>query len=356
MEQARNFNINVTTGTMLRAVLIGLLLVALYYLRELVVLLLTSVVLASSIEPLTRLLLRFKIPRVASVISVFAAIIAAVIFVFYFFLPPLLDDVAGLISYVPKLFAPGSIIGDVLSPYFDFASSVGNFKATVTAKDISSVIRGSLFGSSGILTTAGIVFHGLTQVILVIVISFYLAVQERGIEKFLRIVTPVRQEKYVIDLWNRSQRKIGLWMQGQIILGLLIGVLVYLGLSILGVPYAFLLALLSAFMELIPLFGGLLAMIPGIMVAFAQDGVTSGLIVWAFYLIVHQFENHLLYPLVVNKVVGVPPLLVIISLIIGFAFAGFWGLLLAVPVASAVMEFVNDSEKERAKMIKTITL
>jgi predicted PurR-regulated permease PerM len=63
------------------------------------------------------------------------------------------------------------------------------------------------------------------------------------------------------------------------------------------------------------------------------------------YIIMQQFENHLIYPLVVRKIVGVPPLLVILSLIIGWNLAGFLGIVLAVPVATMLMELVNDWEK-----------
>ena len=83
--------------------------------------------------------------------------------------------------------------------------------------------------SAGAFRAASAVFGGVFQMLLIIIISFSLSVQERGIENFLRIVTPAREEGYVIDLWRRSQAKIGKWMQGQLMLGVFVGVLVYLG-------------------------------------------------------------------------------------------------------------------------------
>jgi predicted PurR-regulated permease PerM len=179
------------------------------------------------------------------------------------------------------------------------------------------------------------------------VFSFYFAVQETGIDDFLRLVTPVEHEQYVVSLWRRSQDKIGKWMQGQLLLGLIVGVLLYLGLVILGVPYALLLAVLAAIFELIPVFGQILAALPAIAVAFGDGGVTAALLVLGLYLIVQQFESNLIYPLVVKKIVGVPPLLVILALLIGAKLAGFLGILLSVPIAAALQEFINDIQKKK---------
>jgi predicted PurR-regulated permease PerM len=72
------------------------------------------------------------------------------------------------------------------------------------------------------------------------------------------------------------------------------------------------------------------------------------LIVLVLYIFIQQFENHLFYPLVVKKIVGIPALFVIIALIIGAKLAGFLGILLAVPAAAVIMEILNDIEKNKA--------
>jgi len=89
--------------------------------------------------------------------------------------------------------------------------------------------------------------------------------------------------------------------------------------------------------------------VPAVLLGFLMDGggVTTGVMVALFYVIIQQFENHLIYPLVVRKVVGVPPILVILALIIGIKIAGFLGIILAVPAAAALMELANDIQKEK---------
>src|SRR3990167_4515381 len=193
-----------------------------------------------------------------------------------------------------------------------------NFKEIIreTALALEESIQSFLAAiSTGVFSFGSALFGGAFSFVLLVVISFYLSVQEHGIENFLRIVTPLEHEAYILDLWQRSQRKIGRWLQGQILLGVLVGVIVFLGLTILGVKYAILLAILTATFEVIPVFGPVMAAIPAIAVAFVQKPIL-GLMVLGLYVIVQQFENHLIYPLVVRKTVGVPPLLVVLSLAI----------------------------------------
>jgi len=82
-----------------------------------------------------------------------------------------------------------------------------------------------------------------------------------------------------------------------------------------------------------------------VLLVFGASGFTDALIVAGLYLVIHQFENNLLYPLVVRKIVGISPILVILALVIGLKLAGVLGAILAVPIAAALMEFVHDIEK-----------
>lgn len=339
----KNLVIEITSGTIFKALLIIGLFALLYLLSDLVLVLLTAVVIASAIEPITQWLLNYRIPRVIAVIAIYFALVVLLFGIFYFFIPPLLSDLSGVLVTVSNL-ADSISISNPFGVNFFGTGDIGQSFSTLPLQDTVSNVR-DLF-SGNIFQGISTIFGGLLSFILIIVFSFYFAVQERGIEDFLRIVTPLAHEKYAIGLWKRSQRKIGQWMQGQLLLGLIVGVLSYLGLAILGVKHALLLALLAAMFELIPLFGPVLAAIPAVIFGFL-DSVTLGLMVLGLYVIIQQFENHLIYPLVVRKVVGVSPIVVIISLIIGAKIAGFLGILLAVPVAAALIEFTDDIQRRK---------
>lgn len=334
----QHISINITTATVLKTIVVILSFVLLYFLRDLVLVILTAVVIASAIEPLTKWFTQRKVPRTAAVISIYLATSILIIGTFFLIFPPLLDDMVSILSSSSDYFVPTKMWGPV-----------GDLSSNFSLKEIITEFRDSITTATGsILQTLVTIFGGVINFVLIVVLSFYLAVQEKGIENFLRIVIPVNQEDYIIDLWKRTQKKIGRWMQGQLILMAIIGVLVYLGLTILGIKYAFVLALLAGLTEIIPVFGPIIAAIPAVSLGFV-DSASLGFIIAGLYVIIQQFENHLIYPLVVKKVVGVPPIVVILALVIGAKLAGFLGIILSVPLATAVMELVNDIEKGKKR-------
>lgn len=336
----------ITTGTIVKTLALVALAGLLFYLRDLVLVVLTAVVIASAIEPAARWFTRHRIPRIMAVLFVYLIFLGLFFGFFYFFVPPVLSETASFMSALP------SYIEGVNNEFgtFDQAPILGaaGMSGVLSVGEIVAQVRALLSDlSTNAFSAVSVVFGGVFSFILIFVFSFYFAVQDTGIDDFLRVVTPRKHQKYMVDLWRRSQYKIGLWMQGQLLLALIVGVLVYLGLTILGVKYALVLAIIAALFELIPVFGPILSAVPATIVGFADGGVTLGILVVALYIIIQQFENHLIYPLVVTKVVGVPPLLVILALIVGAQLAGFLGIILAVPFAAALQEVVRDLEKRR---------
>ena len=335
--------ISITTGTIVKTALIGIGLFLLYYLRELVLVVLTAVVISSACEPAVRFFMRARIPRLVAVILLYLIIFIFLFGMFYFFLPTVLNDLRGFVGALPEYLNAASSVVAVEDFAFLFGLAPDVAPADIFTHINQNLSLANVFGSS--FSAAATVLGSIFSLILIIVFSFYFTVAETGVDDFLRVIAPQKYQPYLLNLWFRARHKIGLWMQGQVLLGVIVGVLVYLSLTIIGVKHALLLAVLAAVLELIPVFGPTISAVPAVLIAFADGGLALGLVVIALYVIIQQFENHLIYPLVVTKVVGVPPLLVILGLIIGWNVAGFLGILLSVPISAALQEFVNDWSK-----------
>jgi len=347
MEKPRDISVHITSGSIVTTLLFLALAALLWFLKDLVLILVTAIVIASAMEPAVNFLTRQRIHRVLSVILVYLCVFGAFLSVLFIFIPPLLGDAADFLSRLPQTLSAINISDAThgLLPW-------GNVGDQISSADLLRNISKTLSDTTGgVFTTLSAFFGGLTSFVLIIVFSFYFSVQETGVDDFLRVVTPVKEQAYVLSLWKRSQEKIGKWMQGQMILGIIVGILLYLGLVILGIPNALMLAVIAGLFELIPVFGQILAAIPALVIGFSDGGITALLLVAGLYLVVQQFEAHLIYPVVVKKVVGVPPLLVIIALIVGAKLAGFLGILLSVPIAAAIQEFVSDIERKKAKTL-----
>lgn len=347
MEKMKDINVHITSGSIISVLLFLALAAFLWVLRDIVLILLTAVVIASAMEPAVQFFTKRRIHRVLAVIFMYLLVAGIFVSTLLIFVPPLLGDAANLLARLPQTLSSLNITEATngLLPW-------GNVGERISSADLLHNVSVALSDSTGgVFTTVSAFFGGLTSLVLIVVFSFYFSVQETGVDDFLRVVTPIKEQSYVLHLWKRSQHKIGKWMQGQLMLGLIVSVLLYLGLTILGIPNALLLAVLAGLFELIPVFGQILAAIPALGIAFSDGGITALLLVAGLYLVVQQFEAHLIYPVVVKKVVGVPPLLVILALIVGAKLAGFLGILLSVPIAAAIQEFVSDIDRQKSRAL-----
>jgi predicted PurR-regulated permease PerM len=343
----KEIRVSVTPSTIFAALGIVLGVYFLWLLRDLALLVLTAIVLASAIEPSVTFFTRRRVPRFLSVLLVYILVFGSVLAFLYFLFPPVIADTAGFLTEVPRYIETLN----VTTPFSSGSSATDFIAAQQQAiqplvQTITSMVTTS---SGGALQLLVVFFGGIFASFIVVVLSFYFALQDTGIDDFLRLAMPVKHEAYAIDLWRRSQKKIGLWMQGQVLLSALVGILTYIGLLLFGVPYALLLSVFTAMAEIVPIFGSLIAGVIAAIVAFSSGGLVLAAYAAGLYIVINQVESNLIYPLIVKQIVGLPPLLVLVALMAGYALAGFLGSLLSVPIAAVVLEFVNDFDKRKRR-------
>ena len=342
----KDYQINISSGTIVRFFLILIGLAALYYLSDVLLVIVAAVIIASAVEPVVRRLKRHGVHRVVGSVVVYILLAAVLGVILVFFMPIVINDITSFLANAPRTIS----LGDLWAPIRDFGTGAGSLAShTISVADFVSSLKAFFGGGAGVglFQTASRIFGGFLSFILVAVLSFYLSVKDEGVDDFLSIITPVKHHAYIMDLWHRSQRKIVLWLQGQVILGIVVGLLVYVVLSILGIPHALVLALFAGLFEIIPVFGPIISSIPAILVAFTDVGVGTGFLLIGLYLLIYQFESQIFYPLVVKKIVGISPIVVILALVIGAKLAGILGALLAVPLSAALMEYIHDIEKRK---------
>jgi predicted PurR-regulated permease PerM len=347
-EGNRSININISTKTIVYVTIIVLLILVARRLSTLIFSILTSIVIASFVGSAAHKFKRYIKNRTLAIFIIYILTIAIFMGLSSVFIPIFVNEMSSLVTqlsnYIPNssilnTFQPDTISGakDVVGNISENASLVDVVKSTKSLIDTFS---------GGLVDIASKAFGGIFYLIVTIIVSFYLSITENGIESFLRIIIPGKQEEYIVNLWKRAEHKIGLWMQGQMLVGLIIGVLSYLGLTIIGVKFSFVLAIITAFCLLIP-FGIFLALPLATMFAYLNGGLTIATLTVFFYLVLQQFESYLISPLIVKKVTGVSSLVVILAVLIGAELAGVWGVILAVPGAVVLFEIFDDIEKKK---------
>ncbi len=331
-----NKTIEISSGTILRAIFILLLLWFLYLVRDIVFLVFISVVIVSAIDPIVDWFQKKKVPRALTVLVVYVVFLSILGVAIGLLIPPLTQEIRGLGENFPSLV-------EKLSGYFriirNYATShnlqqqIANFTGSVAEK--ISQAGSSLF--SGTVSFIG----GIFEFIVVLSIAFYMSVQEKGIKKFFSSLTPEEHREYVSGLIDRIQFKMGRWLQGQLLLMFLIFVLDYVGLLFIKAPYALVLALIAGILEIVPYIGPVISAFIATAVGFLH-GPFTGFLVLGLFVLVQQLEGYVLTPLVMKKAVGLNPVAVILALMIGAKLGGVAGIIVAVPIATILGEIVND--------------
>lgn len=339
--------ISITPTTILVAIGLVLGVWLLFFLKSLVLIVLTAIVIASAVEPAVRWFMRRGAGRALAVSASYCLVVLVFFVPLYFFVPPLLDESVGFMSAISKYIDTFNIASFV-SP--DLITSTEN---AISANSLTNAVlefrQFFATASGGFFHLISSIFGGIFAFFLIVVLSVYFALSETGIDDFFRLVVPARHQEYALSLWHRSQEKIGLWMQGQLVLSLIMGVLAYLWLAIFQVPYAFLIAIFAAALEIIPIFGSVISGIIAVAIAATAGGPELAAVIAVGFIVINLLQSNLIYPLVVKRIVGVPPLLVILALIAGGQIAGFYGVLLSVPAAAILRELISDIQRQKEK-------
>ena len=342
MAESRRTIIEISPKTMLWALLIGALAVLLFMVREILGVLIFAIIIASALEPLLEYLEKRKIPRLLSLVVVYLLFFVFFAALIYIVLPLILDQLKNFGENYPAYF--GKI---------EEAAGTITFLPGLSANlhDLLIQLTGQIPSFTSLISYASSIFGGVVSFVVVLVVSFYLSLSRGALDGFLSSVIPPQFEAYVHGLWIRAQKKMGRWLQAQLLLSIFIFVIVGFGLWILGVEYAFLIAIIAGILEIVPFVGPIIAAGLAVLLALSQSAVL-GVWVLIFFIAVQQFENHILVPLLVKKLVGLNPVAIIIAILVGAKLGGVLGMLLAVPLAAVVDEFFDDLAKRKASSAK----
>lgn len=337
-----NRTIEISSGTILRAVLILLLIWFLYFVRDILLLVFLSIIIVSAIDPIVDWFQKRKVPRSLTVLVVYLVFLSVFALVIILLIPPVTAEIQGLGQSLPQLV-------EKLSGYFQTVRSfAASHNLEQNINDFFSTAAGKVSETGSNIFSGTISFiGGIFELVIILSIAFYMSVQEAGSKKFLTSLFPKDHQEYVAGLVERIQYKMGRWLQGQLFLMFLVFLLDYLGLLAIGAPYALVLALIAGMLEIVPYIGPVISAVIATLISFLHGPVT-GLLVLGLFILVQQLEGYVLTPLIMKRAVGLNPVVVILALLVGAKLAGVIGVLVSVPVATVIGEIVNDITRKEA--------
>lgn len=324
--------IEISTSTILKVLAVILGLVVAYLIRNILVMLFLSIIIAAAVDSPIDWLVKHKIRRGIAVAIVYILLIAFFGFLIYLIVPPLAGQIVNLASNLP----------DYILGIQDKLQWFGGKFSQQSLQDLLMKLGGQLSASAGNIFVATInVFGGIFSALIVLIISIYLAAREQGIKKFVLSLVSPKNEVYAASLVDRMLSKLGSWLRGQIVLMAIIGVMVFVGLKLLKIKFALTLALLAGLFEIVPIIGPILSAVPGVFFALLQS-FGLAILVAVFYYVVQELEKYLIVPFVMKKAVGLNPISVMVAVLIGFELDGIIGAVIAIPVAAIISIIFHD--------------
>ncbi|OGY28115.1 MAG: hypothetical protein A2864_01885 [Candidatus Woykebacteria bacterium RIFCSPHIGHO2_01_FULL_39_12] len=288
-------------------------------------------ILMSGFAPLVDWFEKEGVNKTVAVLATFILIISVLGLLIFAVIPPLIVQTRELILSLPQYI-------DNLDRFVQTKNGLPN----ITIDDITQFLTQRIDKAlTNVLSVILNVFTGFLTFITVAVFSFYLLLERDKIKQNLFIFFPHLSKERVYRLGHKIEEKLGAWLRGQVTLMLLVGAATWLGLTILGIKYALPLAVVAGILEIVPIIGPIISAVPAIIIAFVQNPVLV-IAVIILYVVVQQVENYLLVPKVMERAVGLSPLIIIFALLVGGSLLGIIGALLAVPVTAIIQVILED--------------
>lgn len=298
---------------------------------DILLLIFVSALFAAALEPSVKSLQKLKLPRWLAVAVIYILFLGLVTLMVYLFIPALVHQVETISKHWPGYRDQlNRIIGD--QPLLE---NIGRQIGSSLGGDSNKI-------TSSITSTTFSVLSGVIGFITFLVLTFYMLVSGKKIGySVVELIPDKKLQKRILMLGTGISQKLGYWLRGQAFLCFIIFVLALVGLLILRVDFALTLAFIAGIFEAVPLVGAYIGAIPAIIVALA-DSPEKALAVAIMFLVIQQFEGHVIVPQVMRRALGIPPIIVLIAVLIGGKLLGFMGVLLALPVAAAASIVIND--------------
>ncbi len=321
--------ISVSTGTILRTIAILLALGLLWMIRDIVLYVFIAFLLAGVIYPAARWAASHRIPKSLAVILFYLLMFGVLALAFSLLIPAIFAELRQLIGvYVGS----GGALPDWATSLKDLSERAG------VADNLKSSVEGiqnqlyQIFG--GVFGTLTSIFGGISGLVVVLVLSLYIIVEESAVLHLFRSAVPTEYQKLASQVSWQVIDKLGSWMRGQLVLCLIIGIMYFIGLSIIGVPYALLLAIIGGLLEFIPYIGPIVSAIPIVVLALSVSPARA-VVALILIVIIQQLENNVIVPKIMQKAVGLNPIVSIVAFLVGAKLFGLVGALFSIPVATA---------------------
>ncbi len=319
-----------------------LLIVAVFFVlvegRVILAPLLLAIVIVYMLNPFVSWLNRRGVPRVIGSVLGFFVFFSALALLVILLIPDIVAQAQGFVETFPTLYDSSvrqaydvadslGFDGIVLWNYDQLVAYLNDPQNRSTLLNVSLDLLGSV--------TAGI-FEFILVFLLGPVLAFYFLIDLPSVQRRLVDIFPSESRSEAAFVGRQVNTALGGFLRGQLVVALIVGVLLSLGYRIIGLEFWLLIGLVGGLLNIVPFLGPWVGGALGVLVAISTGDMPTA--VWAVVVavVVQQIDNNFVSPAVLRATVRLHPTVTLIVLILGGAFAGVWGIIIAVPLTATL--------------------
>ena len=328
--------LDISWRTILKIFVAVLIFYILFSIKEILIWFIFALIISVLFNPTIDFLQRRRIPRIVVVILIYVGVFGILSLLIYLVIPLFIGEIKMFLGSFPQYF-------EKISPILQ---GLG-FQAFENIESFLKVLGDALEGmAKNIFNVLFTIFGGVFATIFVVITAIFLSLEEKAAEKTLILLFPKKYEAQVFNIWARCQKKVVGWFGARVLACIFVGVASYIVFLLFNIEYSFTLALFAGVFNFIPYIGPFLTGVVLFFMVFPIEPLKGILVLIAFTLI-QQIENSILSPILMKKFVGLPPALVLLSLVVGGHFWGFLGAILAIPLFGILFEFLKEFLQRR---------
>ena len=297
-----------------------------FVLRDILIWILFALIISTLFAPIIDFWQQKKVPRVISSLFIYIVIFGLLGLLIYLIIPPLVSEVQDFSRSLPQYLERISPFLRQIGAFED----IENFMIFLGERLEQIVIH--------IFRTVAAIFGGVSATVFIIAVSFFFSLEEKPVQKFIKIIFPKKYEEQVLSLWTKSQKSIINWFWARILTCLFVGIVTLFVLLLFDVRYSFILALMVGISNFIVFLGPIIAGF--IMFLFiVLESISKAIFVLIAFILIQQIESSLVQPILMKKAVGMSPAMVLIALVVGGTLWGILGAILAIPLFGLLFDF-----------------
>jgi predicted PurR-regulated permease PerM len=284
-------------------------------------------------RPFAQYLERFRVPRFVAVASLYIALALILVGVIAFLIPPVVQQLtqAGEPDFAKHVSGLAPTLQQMLA-------AIG-----LRSSDINTALSAALGSLQNLaslaLQNAFVILGGIITLVgnlgLVLLLSFFLTLDGPRLMRKAFDLIPPQYDGDARMLTVTVDRVFGGYIRSTLLQAFLVGAGTAIVMGIFGEPYVLVASLFAGFFMLIPFVGTALALVPPVLAALSHDPAQAP-VIFVILLVYQLLVENVLMPKLLSDALGLHPLVIIASLLIGVKIGGFWGAFFAVPVAGVI--------------------